>query len=109
MYRLSMTEDNPTDMLLVLHKIEDRLTEIVDILRLSQKESLESAKISVLSGSQVRQRIYNLCDGKHSVNQIADSMKRSIQQISNNIVVLQNAGLIKEVKQGKKKFYKKRG
>jgi len=104
-----MKIDDSTEMLMALHRIEDKLQEIADILKLGHKASIETVKMSVLAGSKVKQEVYDLCDGKHSVSQIANSLKKSIQQVSNNLVSLQNAGLIKEEKRGNNKFYIRTG
>lgn len=97
------------EVLLALHRIEDRLLEITNILKMSQKATVEAIQRSVLEGSKLRQEIFKLCDGKHSVGQISNRLGRSIQQISNNIVRLQNAGLIKGIRKGKEKYYLKLG
>ncbi|MBA7502608.1 hypothetical protein ES706_01201 [subsurface metagenome] len=38
---------------------------------------------------------------------IAEKLGRSVQQISSNIIRLQNVGLIKEARKGKEKYYLK--
>jgi len=102
-----MTKDEQTEILLALHKIEDRLQEIAEILRVGYKKTIEATQRRVIEGSPLRKRIYNLCDGNRSVGQIAKILGKSIQQISNNIILLQNAGLIKEDRRGKEKYYTK--
>lgn len=94
-----------TEMLLLLHNIDDRLKEIVEILRLSNGEALEAAQAKVLSGSQLRQKICDLSDGSKSVSEISKELDKSVQQISNNIAILQKAGLIREIRKGKEKYY----
>jgi DNA-binding transcriptional ArsR family regulator len=94
-----------TEILLTLHNIEDKLQEILDILRIVNKESYESAQERVLSGSPLRKRILNLCDGDRTVSDIAETLGKSIQQISNNISLLRDVGLIREVREGKEKRY----
>jgi len=102
-----MTSDEQTEILLALHRIEDRLQEIAEILRVGHRETIEANQRRVLVGSPLRRKIYSLCDGNRSVGQIAKDMGKSIQQISNNIILLQNSGLIKEVRRGKEKRYVK--
>jgi len=96
--------DEP-EILLALHRIEDRLLEITNILKISQKATIEALHRSILEGSKLRKDIFKLCDGRHTVTQISKKLGRSIQQISNNIIRLQNAGLTKEVRKGKEKYY----
>lgn len=102
-----MTEDRgKTDILLALHRIEDRLQEIAEILKMAHKETVEAARKKVL-GSSLRKSVYNLCDGNSSVSQIAKILGKSVQQISNIIAILVKAGLVKEVRRGKEKLYMK--
>jgi DNA-binding transcriptional ArsR family regulator len=102
-----MSNDEKTEILLVLHNIEDRLKEITDILKVGNKEVIEAEQRKVLAGSPLRKKIYNLCDGTNPVREIARLLDKSIQQVSNNIAVLQNAGLVKEIRRGKEKYYVK--
>lgn len=96
-------------MLLLLHNIDDRLKEILEIMKLSNSETLKTVKEKALSGSPLRQKIYELADGDKTVSDIAKELNKSLQQISNNIAILQKAGLIKEVRNGKEKYYLRTG
>ncbi len=102
-----MAEEEQTKILLALHRIEDRLQEISETLKVGHKETIETLQRRVLAGSPLRKKIYNACDGARSVSQIAKILDKSVQQISNNLTILQNAGLIKEVRKGKEKCYTK--
>jgi DNA-binding transcriptional ArsR family regulator len=102
-----MSKNDQTEILLALHRIEDRLQEIAEILRVGHRETIEATQRRVLAGSPLRKRIYDLCDGNRSVGQIAKDLGKSIQQVSNNIALLQNAGLTKEIRRGKEKRYEK--
>jgi len=104
-----MTTDDQTQILLALHRIEDRLQEIAETLKVGHRESIRALQTRVIVGSTLRKRIYDLCDGNRSVGRIARMVDRSIQQVSNNITLLQNAGLIREVRIGKEKCYTKMG
>jgi len=100
-----MPKDSQTEILLALHRMEDRLQEIAEILKVGHRETIEAMQRRVLEGSRLRRKVYALCDGNRSVGRIAKVLGRSIQQVSNNIALLQNAGLIKEVRRGKEKCY----
>ncbi len=102
-----MSGNEKTEMLIVLHNIEDRLQEIADILRMVNRENIQAAQDRVLSGSSLRKQILELCNGEKSVSDIAKTLEKSIQQISNNITILQDVGLVKEVRKGKEKRYLK--
>jgi len=102
-----MSRDTQTEILIVLRNVEDKLQEILRILRMTSKETIEAAQDRVLLGSPLRKRIFELCDGNLSVSAIAKTLGKSIQQISNNIAELQDAGLVKEVRRGKEKRYQR--
>jgi DNA-binding transcriptional ArsR family regulator len=102
-----MSPDKQTETLLVLHNIEDKLQEILKILRMTSKENIEAAQDRVLAGSPLRRRIFELCDGHLSVSAIAEALEKSVQQISNNITVLQDVGLLKEIRSGREKRYQR--
>lgn len=102
-----MSDDEKTEILLVLHNIEDRLKEIAEVLKVGHREAIEAAQRKVLEGSPLRKKIYNLCDGNRSVSEIAKTLGKTIQQVSNNITILENAALIKGVRRGKEKCYVK--
>lgn len=100
-----MIKNEQTEVLFALHRIEDRLQEILEVLKIGYKENIEAIRRRTLNGSPLRKKIYDLCDGSKSVSQIAEILGKSIQQISNNIIILQNAGLLKEDRIGKQKYY----
>ncbi|MGB6681526.1 MAG: helix-turn-helix domain-containing protein [Candidatus Bathyarchaeia archaeon] len=102
-----MKAESQTEVLMALHRIEDRLQEITGILKISHQEKINSTQERLLEGSPLRKQIYELCDGSNSVGKIAKTLGKSIQQISNNIVILHNSGLLKEVRKGNSKLYKK--
>ena len=106
-----MTEEvqkSQIEMLLVLHDIDDRLKEILQILKLQSKEIVRNEQLKVLK-SPLRKRVHDLVNGQNTVGDIAKELNKSIQQISNNIALLEDAGLIREVRSGReKKFIKTR-
>ena len=97
-------EESP-EILLALHRIEDRLQEIAEVLKVGYKDAIKAEQERVLKGSPLRKRIHDLCDGTNSVRGIAGLVKKSIQQVSNNITILEDAGLIREERRGKEKYY----
>jgi len=102
-----MSRREISEILIVMHNIEDKLQELLEIQRMVNKENIEAAQDRVLSGSLLRKQILDLCNGNLSVSEIAKTTGKSLQQISNNITILQNVGLIREVRRGKEKFYEK--
>jgi DNA-binding transcriptional ArsR family regulator len=103
-----MTEkkDIQIEILIALHNIEDRLLEILEIQRMKSRDTIRAEQRKILS-SPLRKKIRDLCNGKRSVSDIAKELDKSIQQVSNNITLLQNAGLIREIRKGKEKLYLK--
>lgn len=102
-----MSVKEGTEILLALHRIEDRLQEIAELLKVGYKDVIEAEQKKVLKGSPLRKKIYDLCNGTNSVRGIATLVKKSIAQVSQNIAILQDAGLIREERRGKEKFYVK--
>jgi len=104
-----MSNQEQTEILLLLHNIDDRLQEILEILKMSNRVSIKAAQNEVLEGSEIRQKIRELANGENTVTDISKLLNKSLQQISNNIAILQKAGLLKEVRRGKQKYYLKTG
>jgi DNA-binding transcriptional ArsR family regulator len=102
-----MSDKDSPEILLALHRIEDRLQEIAELLKVGYKDVIEAEQRKVLTGSPLRKRIYNLCNGTNSVRGIANLVNKSIAQVSQNIALLQDAGLIREERRGKEKYYVK--
>jgi len=102
-----MSSKETPELLLALHRIEDRLQEITELLKVGYKDAIETEQRKVLAGSPLRKRIYDLCNGTNSVRGIANLVNKSIAQVSQNISILQDAGLISEERRGKEKYYVK--
>ena len=96
-------------ILQALSRIEsklDRLDEIANLLRMGQKTSIEQTRVDLLEKSKLRRSVYKLCDGRHTVSQIAQELGKPMSLISQSIAKLVAAGLISEERKGKQKFYK---
>jgi predicted transcriptional regulator len=91
----------------VLEEISAKLDRLISIMELTQKRELELLKDEVMGKSEVRREIYNLCDGKRTVKEIANILRKSIQHISTEIAELEKAGIIGVWKIGKKRYYYK--
>ena len=66
-----------------------------------------SSKIQLfLADSEMRSQVLSLCDGSHSVGQIADKLKKQQSNVSTVISELLSAGLIRVGgKEGKTTYY----
>jgi DNA-binding transcriptional ArsR family regulator len=99
-----MAQDSTT-ILEILRGISSKLDDILAVLKLGQRASLDEAKSGALGDSPIRRAIYRLCDGQHTVSEIAQSTGKSISQASQVLSQLQFAGLIAEKRVGKNRYY----
>lgn|SRR2546427_3352519 len=97
--------DNNLTILEVLQRIDAKLDDILKVLRVGQRASLDQAKDGVLGDSIIRRDIYKLCDGEHTVSQISQDTHKSISQVSQVLSQLQLAGLIAEKRVGRTRYY----
>ncbi len=106
-----MSQDEKLDRIIqLLRSIDEKLgalDELKTITRVGQKDSIDTAKMKLMDKSILRKQIFSLCDGKHTVSQIASELGKSLPSISQNLFKLQDAGLIRETREGKSKFYKR--
>lgn len=83
----------------------DRLDDLLNVLKVGQKTSIEATKAELLSKSKLRRDVYRLCNGKRSVSEIAEALGKSISLVSQVISQLQEAGLVAEERVGKTRYY----
>ncbi len=76
-------------------------------MKMGQKASIEQTKADMLGKSKLRRDVYKLCDGRHNVSEIAESLNKSISLVSQSIAALQEAGLLAEERRGKTRYYEK--
>lgn len=89
-----------------LENIENRMRAIELLLRMSQRSSIEKVR-SVLESSKLRAQIYELCDGKHTVSEIAKQLGKPMPLISRYLKDLESSGLIVSEQRGKSRYYYK--
>jgi DNA-binding transcriptional ArsR family regulator len=106
-----MSQEEKLDRIIqLLRGIDEKLEaldELKTITKVGQKDSIETAKTKMFDKSILRKQIFNLCDGNHTVSQIASELNKSLPLISQNLYKLQDSGLIREIRKGKNKYYKK--
>ena len=103
-----MEEETLTRILQVLNAMNvklDKLDDLLSVMKMSQKTSIEATKAELFSKSKLRHDVYQLCDGRHSVSEIAEALGKSISQISQAASQLQSAGLVAEERVGKMRYY----
>lgn len=107
---MSETEELLLRILQALNRIDGKLgalDDLVNITKLSQQESMERTKLNLLQKSPLRKAVYSLCDGSHSVSEIAKELNKSLSTVSQAMSQLQEANLIRETRRGKQKFYRR--
>ena len=82
------------------------LQRILSVLKLSNAETLRQAKESLLK-NETKRKIYELCDSKHTVGDIATELKTTQPNVSQHLSSLLEVGLLLyEEKSGKKYYFK---
>jgi len=90
----------------LLSEISSKLSDIISLLKLGQKSTIEISKSRLLA-SELRSKVYNLCDGKHTVTQISRELGKPQSLISRYLRDLEEGGLVKSERKGKKVLYKR--
>ena len=80
------------------------LQKILSVLKLVNAESIEKAKKEILK-SDMKKKIYDLCDGKHTVSDIAVELSTTQPNVSQHLSGLTESGLVLYDEKGGKKFY----
>ena len=103
-------EEREMKIIELLYKIDiklNKLDEIATLLHIGQLSSIENTKNILFDSSPIRKMIYDLCDGKHSVSDIAKSLGKSMPSVSRTISKLLEAQIIAEERKGKEKYYRR--
>jgi DNA-binding transcriptional ArsR family regulator len=103
-----MEDDTLKKILQVMNEMNaklDKLDDLLSIMKMGQKTSIEATKSQLLSKSKLRRDVYKLCDGRHNVSEIAEALGKSISLVSQSIAQLEDAGLIAQERVGKTKYY----
>jgi len=90
----------------LLQEISSKLSDIISLLKLGQKSSIEMSKSRLLA-SDLRSKVYNTCDGRLTVSQISSELGKPQPLISRYLKELEEGGLIKSERKGKRVFYDK--
>lgn len=85
-------------------EIKQLLQKILSVLKLANAESLNKAKEAVLK-NETKKKIYELCDGKHTVGDIASELKATQPNVSQHLSSLLEFGLVLYDEKGGKKYY----
>jgi len=105
-----MEEETLKKILQVLNDMNvklDKLDDLLSITKMGQKNSIEATKAELFSKSKLRRDVYKLCDGRHTVSEIAEALGKSISLVSQAMSQLQSAGLVAEERVGKTRYYER--
>jgi len=104
---MSTDTDVQWQMLQTLNDISGKLDNLITLIQLGQKKELTMLKDQVLGRSEVRRKIYNLCTGELTLNEIAKKLNQKLPNISKEISFLEESSLIIIKKSGSTKFPQK--
>lgn len=88
-----------------LEEISVKIDRLISFFEFSQKQQLMDFKEKALGRSEVRREIYGLCDGTKTVQDIAKRVGKSVPHISQELSILEEAGLIVAREAGRKRYY----
>jgi DNA-binding transcriptional ArsR family regulator len=93
-------------ILFSLENMSRELRDLRSLIKSGQSASIQQMKTSLLK-SKLRYQIYELCDGKHSVSEIAQSLDKPMSLISRYLKDMEKAGLIVSEQSKKERYYYK--
>ena len=82
------------------------LEKILSVLKLANNKVIQQEKESILK-TEMKKKIYELCDGRHTVNDIANELKTTQPNVSYHLASLLESGLVLFDDLGGKRFYLK--
>lgn len=85
-------------------EIKQLLQKILSVLKLANGEAIMKAKDSILK-TETKKKIYGLCDGKHTVGDIASELITTQPNVSQHLSGLLELGLVLYDEKGGKKYY----
>ena len=90
------------------HRIETKrlLEKILCVLKLANSKAILRQKNEILK-NKTKRAIYELCDGKHTVGDIAKELKTTQPNVSYHLSSLLESGLVLYDEVGGKKYYSK--
>ena len=80
------------------------LQKILSVLKLANTQAIHNEKEAILKGAAKR-KVYELCDGKNTVNEIATKSELSQPNVSQHLSSLLESGLVLYNEVGGKKYY----
>jgi DNA-binding transcriptional ArsR family regulator len=82
------------------------LEKILSVLKLANSEAIRREKDAILKGSEsTKRKIYEACDGKHTVSDIASDLELTQPNVSQHLSSLLESGLVLFDDVGGKRYY----
>lgn len=91
-------------ILKTLEDISGKLDTLILLSKVGQKKELALLKDQILGRSKVRRKLYDLCNGELTINEIARLLNQKLPNISVEISYLEDSGLIIIKRIGKNKY-----
>jgi DNA-binding transcriptional ArsR family regulator len=80
------------------------LEKILCVLKISNNVTIQEEKEKIL-GNETKKKIYELCDGKHTVSDIAKKLRTTQPNVSYHLASLLESGLVLYDELGGKRYY----
>lgn len=87
-----------------LLEIKGTLNRFFALYKLINSEKIKEKKENILK-SKTKRRIYELCDGQHTVTDITNELNLSQPNVSYHLSTLLESGLVSYVEEGGTRFY----
>jgi len=87
---------------IILNEIKSLLEDIKGLLILTNQEKLEKRKMDLLTSGSIEEKVYNLCNGKNEIGDIAKKLEKTEKIVRARISDLRRKGLIKSLHQDEK-------
>jgi len=78
----------------LLREISTKLDALLALMRIAFRDSIEAAKERSFARSAIKKSIYELCDGKNTVDDMARELKKEPQYIRVYLATLEEEGLV---------------
>lgn len=87
-----------------MREVKLLLEKVLSILKLTNNEQITKAKNNLLQ-NETKRRIYELCDGRHTVRDIVTALGTSQPNVSYHLSSLLESGLVLHEDVGGNRFY----
>ena len=87
---------------IILNEIKNLLEDIKGLLILTNQEQLEKRKRDLLGSGSIEEKVYNLCNSKNEIGDIAKKLGKTEKIVRARISDLRRKGLIKSLQQDEK-------